>query len=312
MVVDLTSLWAGPLCGALLADAGARVVKVESAERPDGARAAAPPRSSTCSTPARRAWPSTSRTPSGAGAAAALLVRRADVVLEAARPRALEQLGIRRDEVMATGGPQVWLSITAHGRTGPERERVGFGDDAAVAGGLVVTDADGPCFCADAVADPATGLTAAVAVAEALAGGGRWTLDVALASVAATLAGPTLPDRCGGRGRPTPGPAPPRGRPPPRRRHRRRPRRPGPPMTAVPEVVLGDVEVDGRRVDVVLGGGQVEAIVGAGEAGTSGVEVVAGAGGALLPGLHDHHLHLLAMAAATTSVSGGTGRRRGP
>ncbi len=38
LVVDLSSLWAGPLCGDLLARAGARVVKVESTSRPDGAR----------------------------------------------------------------------------------------------------------------------------------------------------------------------------------------------------------------------------------------------------------------------------------
>ena len=37
-VVDLSSLWAGPLCGQLLAAAGADVVKVESTARPDGAR----------------------------------------------------------------------------------------------------------------------------------------------------------------------------------------------------------------------------------------------------------------------------------
>ncbi len=37
-VVDLSSLWAGPLCGSLLALAGAEVVKVESTSRPDGAR----------------------------------------------------------------------------------------------------------------------------------------------------------------------------------------------------------------------------------------------------------------------------------
>jgi hydroxymethylglutaryl-CoA lyase len=42
-------------------------------------------------------------------------------------------------------------------------DRVAFGDDAAVGGGLVVWDADGPCFCADAVADPVAGLVAAAA-----------------------------------------------------------------------------------------------------------------------------------------------------
>src|SRR5690242_20360082 len=38
LVADLSSMWAGPLCGHLLARAGARVVKVESPRRPDGTR----------------------------------------------------------------------------------------------------------------------------------------------------------------------------------------------------------------------------------------------------------------------------------
>ena len=58
--------------------------------------------------------------------------------------------------------------------------------------GWSVEDADGPAFCADAVADPVTGLVAAAAALDALADGGRWLLDVAMAGVAATLAGPTL------------------------------------------------------------------------------------------------------------------------
>ena len=52
---------------------------------------------------------------------------------------------------------------------------------------------DGPVFCADAVADPASGLVAAAAVLDAVAAGGSWLLDVSLAGVAAGLAGPTLP-----------------------------------------------------------------------------------------------------------------------
>ncbi|WP_231122266.1 CoA transferase, partial [Mycobacterium intracellulare] len=39
LVADLSSMWAGPLCGRLLAHAGATVVKVESPRRPDGTRA---------------------------------------------------------------------------------------------------------------------------------------------------------------------------------------------------------------------------------------------------------------------------------
>ena len=46
---------------------------------------------------------------------------------------------------------------------------VGFGDDAAVAGGLVAWDDAGPVFCADAVADPATGLVGAAGRRERLA-----------------------------------------------------------------------------------------------------------------------------------------------
>jgi crotonobetainyl-CoA:carnitine CoA-transferase CaiB-like acyl-CoA transferase len=72
---------------------------------------------------------------------------------------------------------------------------VAFGDDAAVAGGLVAWDGDGPVFCADAVADPSSGLVAVAATLDALAAGGGWLLDVAMSRVAAHLAGPTLPAR---------------------------------------------------------------------------------------------------------------------
>src|SRR2546430_4360155 len=55
---------------------------------------------------------------------------------------------------------------------------------------LVVWDEAGPCFLADAVADPCAGMVAAAAVLGALAGGGRWLLDVSMRDVAAHLAGP--------------------------------------------------------------------------------------------------------------------------
>jgi hypothetical protein len=67
-------------------------------------------------------------------------------------------------------------------------ENAQFGDDAAAAGGLVVWDDEGPCFCADAVADPLTGLLAATAASIVLATGGRRLVDVALARTAAAVA----------------------------------------------------------------------------------------------------------------------------
>lgn len=63
--------------------------------------------------------------------------------------------------------------------------------------------------------------------------------------------------------------------------------------------LLRDVEVDGRRTDVRLTDGRVSEI---GTLTPADEEVVVGGGGALLPGLHDHHLHLLALAARDSSI----------
>ena len=85
------------------------------------------------------------------------------MVIEGSRPRALEQLGIDARSIVRHG-PQVWVSITGHGRDGANTMRVGFGDDAAAAGGLVDWVDGTPHFVGDAVADPLAGLTAAMAV----------------------------------------------------------------------------------------------------------------------------------------------------
>ena len=121
------------------------------------------------------------------------LLRRADVVIEASRPRALAQLGLDGPDLVRAGGPQVWVSITGYGRAGEAANRVAFGDDAAAAGGLVVWRDGVPLFCADAIADPLTGLTAADACLRALAEGGRWFLDVSMSAVSSAFSGPSLP-----------------------------------------------------------------------------------------------------------------------
>ena len=190
-VLDLSALWAGPLAGRVLARAGARVIKVEASSRPDGSR----------SGPLEFQHALNGDKESvvldldGADGRRRFhdLVDSADVVITSCRQRALDQLGLDPDAIVAAGRPRAWLSITGHGRGPVGRDRVAFGDDAAVAGGLVLWDEQGPCFCADAVADPLAGLAAAAAVLAALADGGRHVVDVSMAEVAAGFAGPTTP-----------------------------------------------------------------------------------------------------------------------
>jgi hypothetical protein len=107
------------------------------------------------------------------------------VVIEASRPRALAQLGLAPDAASRRAG-QVWLSITGYGRGVPDW--VAFGDDAAVAGGLVGWDSGEPVFCADAAADPLAGVCGALAVACSMAAGGGHLIDLSMRAAAAAFA----------------------------------------------------------------------------------------------------------------------------
>ncbi|WP_405813185.1 CoA transferase [Streptomyces sp. NBC_01390] len=178
-VVDLSALWAGPLCARLLGLAGAQVVKVESASRPDGARAGSP---------GFYRWlheGHDSLVLDFASGALAEVVAGADVVIEASRPRALRRLGVHAEEFLAARPGRVWVRITGYGRAD---DRIAFGDDAAVAGGLTGVDAQGdPVFVGDALADPVTGIYAAHAAAHSLAAGGGELLGVSMSACAASL-----------------------------------------------------------------------------------------------------------------------------
>ncbi|MGD9795276.1 MAG: CoA transferase, partial [Acidimicrobiia bacterium] len=182
LVIDLSSLWAGPLCGHLLHLAGAEVIKVESIARPDGARSG-PPDFFSLLNAGKTMVSLDFSVPSDLDVLGRLLIE-ADVVIEASRPRALAQLGLTASALPATSD-RVWVTITGHGSVGVDEgaaNRVGFGDDAAVAGGCVAWSTDGPVFCADAIADPLAGLAAAATTLAATAEGGSWSLDVALSS----------------------------------------------------------------------------------------------------------------------------------
>jgi crotonobetainyl-CoA:carnitine CoA-transferase CaiB-like acyl-CoA transferase len=180
LVADLSSLWAGPLCAQLLARAGAVVVKVESPTRPDGTRSGEP---------AFFDWMNFGKLSYAIdfdqdGDALRQLLSTADIVIEGSRPAALRRRQLSADDVPGRAG-RIWLRIRGY-RGQPHRSA--FGDDAAVAGGLVGTGTQGPVFCGDAIADPLSGLEAARAVGQSLRRGGGEVIEVSMAQVAARYA----------------------------------------------------------------------------------------------------------------------------
>jgi crotonobetainyl-CoA:carnitine CoA-transferase CaiB-like acyl-CoA transferase len=108
----------------------------------------------------------------------------ADIVIEGSRPAALTRRRLGPEHIAPRAG-RIWLRISGYGQ---DPARPAFGDDAAVAGGLVSTGADGPVFCGDAIADPLTGLEATSAVTESLARGGGELIHVSMAETAARYA----------------------------------------------------------------------------------------------------------------------------
>jgi crotonobetainyl-CoA:carnitine CoA-transferase CaiB-like acyl-CoA transferase len=115
------------------------------------------------------------------------LLARADIVIESSRPAALARRGLGPTDIAPRAG-RIWLRITGHGTDGACADWVAFGDDAAVSGGLVRGTDDAPEFCGDAIADPLTGLHAALAVAESLRRGGGELIEMSMAAVAAGYA----------------------------------------------------------------------------------------------------------------------------
>lgn len=181
LVVDLTSMWAGPLCGQLLSRAGATVVKVESPGRPDGTRAG---------NHQFFDWMNTGKLSYAVDfddPRLRALLTAADVVLEGSRPSALARRALGPHDIAPRPG-RVWLRVTGHGTDGDNADRVAFGDDAAVAGGLVSWQDSEPTFVGDAIADPLAGLAAAEAIVDALGRGGGVLIEVSMAAVAAGYA----------------------------------------------------------------------------------------------------------------------------
>jgi CoA-transferase family III len=181
-VLDLSSLWAGPLCGALFAEAGAQVLRWESPARRDPGVNKTPRHYHYLNDRKEMIVAPLGRDELGAALA------ECDVLITSARPHALERLGLVPETIFARERPLLWAAVTAHGWQGEAAMRVGFGDDCAVAGGLVDWRDGNPVFAGDALADPLTGIEAARAAFEVLAAGRSGLLDCALATTAAWIA----------------------------------------------------------------------------------------------------------------------------
>lgn len=183
-VIDLSALWAGPLCTHLLQRLGAEVIKVESTTRPDGARAGNTHFYGLLNQ-SKLSLALNFSTEQGLKDLH-LLLASADIVIESSRPRALLQLGINPREYVANYPGLTWIQLTGHGSAAPQSSWIAYGDDAASAAGLCAQlyEATGQYgFVADAIADPLTGLHAALAAWQSWLSGGGEMIGLSLSEV---------------------------------------------------------------------------------------------------------------------------------
>jgi len=196
LVVDLSRLLPGPLATRLLADLGARVIKVEEPSLGDPIRMSPPVREGVGSLAAILLSGVESialdlKQPAGREVLSRLLAR-ADVLLESFRPGTLARFGLAPEELRARFPRLVICSLSGWGQEGPYAKRAGHDlTYQAVAGSLAATAA----MPAIQVADQIGAWSAVTAILAALVerqrtGAGRH-IDAALldASVHANLVG---------------------------------------------------------------------------------------------------------------------------
>jgi crotonobetainyl-CoA:carnitine CoA-transferase CaiB-like acyl-CoA transferase len=178
-VIELANFIAGPLCGTLLADMGADVVKVEPPGG-DMSRATPPIRNgeSVSFTALNRNKRSLVLDLKHADAQAVMrkLAAKSDVFLEANRPGALEKMGLGADQLKAVNPKLIYTSVSGFGQTGPDRRRAGVNlIIEAFSGVLSVTGVPGemPMRPGVQTADVFGALFAAYATLASLVGAGR-------------------------------------------------------------------------------------------------------------------------------------------
>jgi formyl-CoA transferase len=163
LVLDLSRVLAGPFCTMLLADLGARVIKVEHPDGGDVTRGWGPPWEpktglSSYYLSVNRNKESIALDLSQASGVESVrrLARRADVLVENFLPGGLEKLGLSLPDLRRDNPRLVTASITGFGRVGEEAELPGFDLLAQAASGLMAitgSAGDGPMKVGVAVSD---------------------------------------------------------------------------------------------------------------------------------------------------------------
>lgn len=171
-VADFSAIFSGPIAGAMLADQGADVVKVE-AFTGDLMRKGFPQSNGMAS-----AFTSMNRNKRGislnlqtqGGKEAAIkLIQSADVVLENFRPGVMDRLGLGYDSFKDQQPKLVYASINGVGATGPYANRRVYDAVIQAVSGFTALRVDGrPEMVNSLVCDKITSLTAAEAIVAAL------------------------------------------------------------------------------------------------------------------------------------------------
>ena len=175
-IVDLTRVLSGPYCTMLLADMGARVIKVEQPGRGDDTRAWGPPfvgSESAYFLSINRNKESVTLDFKDADGRRVLeqLISKADAVVENFRPGAMARLGLDYAALSPTYPRLVFCSISGFGQSGPRRNQPGYDAVIQAEGGLMSVTGDGdgaPFRVGVAVTDMVAGLLAAQGILLAL------------------------------------------------------------------------------------------------------------------------------------------------
>ncbi|MET9063746.1 CaiB/BaiF CoA transferase family protein [Streptosporangium sandarakinum] len=205
-VLDLATLFAGPMAAMMLGDFGAEVIKVEHPAKPDSSRGHGP---------GGLWWKMLGRNkrtitldlslPEGQDLLLTL-ARDADVIIENFRPGTLERWNLSYDRLREANPRLVLARVTGFGQFGPYARRPGFGTLAeAMSGFAAMTgEPDGPPTLPPfGLADGICALATAYAVMTALhareSGGSGQVVDMSIIEPILTVLGaqPTIYDRLG-------------------------------------------------------------------------------------------------------------------